>query len=122
MAAYSSRSRRASTATWMLGFGIGVIVVLDWRPVNSEADLESDDRHLLEALQDGPSPQAGEINDLVRIVILVAFVGFELRPFELELFRYARSQRSAFAEAGTGIAPYISEASHQTPRPVVRVA
>ena len=41
--------------------GVSDEVRLDWRPVNSEADLESDDRHLLEALQDGPSPQAGEI-------------------------------------------------------------
>jgi len=28
IAAYSSRSRRASTATWMVGFGIGVMVYL----------------------------------------------------------------------------------------------
>ena len=68
----------------MLGFGIGVIVVLDWRPVNSEADLESDDRHLLEALQDGPSPQAGEINNLVRIV-LFALGGFLRRTAHLDL-------------------------------------
>ncbi len=70
----------------MLGFGIGVIVVLDWRPVNSEADLESDDRHLLEALQDGPSPQAGEINDLVRIVLLAfgCFLG-RTAHFDLNL-------------------------------------
>ena len=69
----------------MVGFGIGVIVVLDWRPVNSEADLESDDRHLLEALQDGPSPQAGEINDLVRIVLLALLCAFDL-AFLLEHF------------------------------------
>ena len=60
-------------------------VRLDWRPVNSEADLESDDRHLLEALQDGPSPQAGEINDLVRIVLLALLCAFDF-AFLLEHF------------------------------------
>ena len=60
--------------------------------------------------------------DLVRIVILVAFVGFELRPFALELCRYDRFQRSVLASASWNIAGCISQVVLQTPRPAVRVA
>jgi len=130
MAAYSSRSRRASTATWMVGFGIGVMVYLRF-----SARLILRSCLSISLVGFLPEPEAARMLSysprldmepsarlIILVFILVAFVGFELRPFVLELCRCDRSQRSAFAEAGTGIAPCISEALPQMPHPAARVA
>jgi len=114
----------------MLGFGIGVIAYLRF-----SARLILRSCLSISLVGFLPEPAAARILSysprldmepsarlIILVFILVAFVGFELRPFERELCRYDRFQRSAFVEAGTGIAPYISEALHRMPRPAVRVA